>query len=240
MSFRSRLIPFICTAWRWLRGPFWVGLGLLVGFLVPYMLVLNQRVQQRFGDLSLSVPTRVYASPLWLARGVAMKPEALELELTAAGYQHSQGAARVPGTWSGGGQRFVIASRGFASPSGGELPRRVQVDLGQGQVDALQDLTSGKPLQHYQLDPALIATLYGAQQEERQVVDLKILPPLLVSGLQAVEDRDFKHHHGVDFSAIARAAWVDLRAGRIVQGGSTLTQQLVRNLFLDRNQTLLR
>lgn len=228
------------AAWRWLRCPFWIGLGLLVGFLLPYLWVLNQRVQQRFGDLVLSVPTRVYAQPVLLARGVPMKSAALELELNLAGYQHGEAAAHVPGTWSGGGQRFVVASRGFAGPLGGELPRRVQVDLDRGQVVALQDLTSDKPLQRYQLDPARIATLYGAKQEERQIVALDDLPPLLVSGLQAVEDRDFKHHHGVDLAAIARAAWVDLRAGRIVQGGSTLTQQLVRNLFLDRNQTLVR
>src|SRR5690606_28978075 len=77
-------------------------------------------------------------------------------------------------------------------------------------------------------------------QEERRVVALGALPPLLIAGLQAVEDRDFKHHHGVDVSGIARAMWANLRAGRVVQGGSTLTQQLVRNLFLDRSKNLAR
>src|SRR6185437_3182006 len=87
---------------------------------------------------------------------------------------------------------------------------------------------------------ARIAALYGAEQEERQVVQLDELPPLLVTGLQAVEDRDFKHHHGVDFVAILRAMFANLRAGHVVQGASTLTQQLVRNLFLDRSKKLVR
>jgi penicillin-binding protein 1B len=66
------------------------------------------------------------------------------------------------------------------------------------------------------------------------------MPPLLVQGVQAVEDRDFKNNHGIDLSSIVRAALADLRAGHVVQGGSTITQQLVRNLFLDRSQTLVR
>ncbi len=90
------------------------------------------------------------------------------------------------------------------------------------------------------LDPARIATLYGADQEERRFVHLADVPPLLVKGLQAVEDRNFKDNIGIDFSAIARAAFANLRAGHTVQGGSTLTQQLVRNLFLSRDQTFTR
>ena len=88
------------------------------------------------------------------------------------------------------------------------------------------------------LEPARIATLYGALEEDRRIVQLGEVPPLLLTGLQAVEDRDFKHHHGIDSVAILRAAWANLLAGHVVQGGSTLTQQLVKNLFLDRGQSL--
>ena len=125
-------------------------------------------------------------------------------------------------------------------PLGGEWPRRVRVTLGSGTIRPLFDLTAGKPLRKTHLDPARIATLYGADQEERIVVKLPELPPLLVQGVQAVEDRDFKNNHGIDFSSIARALLADLRAGKKVQGASTITQQLVRNLFLDRNKTLVR
>src|SRR3546814_16778962 len=64
-----------------------------------------------------------------------------------------------------------------------------------------------------------------------------LVPELLVTGLQAVEDRDFKFHRGVDPLGILRAAWVDLRSGQLRQGGSTLTQQLVRSQFLSNAQT---
>ena len=196
-------------------------------------------MQDRFNDLVFAVPTRVYARPLALAQGVPMTPASLELELTFAGYSND-GKGEVAGRWAKQGSRYTIASRGYAGPDGGELPKRVRVTLGRGEVASVVDADSGKPIKLAHLDPARIATLYGAQQEERRIVRLADVPPLLVTGLQAVEDRDFKHHIGLDFGAIARAAFANLRAGHTVQGGSTLTQQLVRNLFLDRNQNFTR
>lgn len=210
----------------------------MVGFLVPYTLVLNHSVQERFNDLVFSVPTRVYARPLPLKAGEPMTAKALELELTFAGYRNDK-EGKAPGSWAKDGSRFVISSRGYAGPWGGELPRRVRVTLGARDVASVEDM-QGRAVKLAHLDPARIATLYGASQEERRIVALKNLPPLLLTGLQAVEDRNFNSNIGIDLGAIARAAWADLRAGRIVQGGSTLTQQLVRNLFLDRSQTLMR
>ena len=239
MPFLTRTRSLARRSWPWLRIPFWIGMGLLFGFLLPYTLVLNKRVQDRFSDLVFAVPTRVYARPLPLSPGKPMTPAALELELTFAGYSND-GHGQVPGSWVKQGTHYTIASRGYAGPDGGELPRRIRVTLGNGIVQSVQDAASDKPITLTHLDPARIATLYGAQQEDRRVVALADVPPLLLSGLQAVEDRDFKHHIGIDFGAILRAAFANLRAGHTVQGGSTLTQQLVRDLFLDRDQTYTR
>ncbi len=235
----SRLVSFITLCWRLLRVPFWLALGLLVGFGVPYVWSLDSQVRQRFGELELSTPTRVYARPVTLLPGTPMTASMLELELDLADYRKVD-EAHVPGSWSRKGRKFTVASRGFAGPMGGALPRRVEVTLAAGKVSGLRDLTSGSNLQHVRLDPARIATLYGAKQEERRIVPLAQVPQLLVTGLQAVEDRDFNHHHGIDFSAIVRAAWANFRAGHVVQGGSTLTQQLARNLFLDRSRNYVR
>lgn len=219
--------------------PFWLGLGFAAGFLVPYLIYLDSQVRARFDDLSWDLPSRVYARALELKPGTPMSAEALTLELGAARYA-TDATARVPGTYAQTGARFVIARRAFADIDGREPARRVGVTLSANAVTALADADSGAALEQVRFDPARIATLYGAEQEERRVVKLEQLPPLLVAGLQAVEDRDFKHHHGIALSAILRAAFADLSAGHVVQGGSTLTQQLVKNLFLDRGQRLTR
>ncbi|TBR37113.1 MULTISPECIES: penicillin-binding protein 1B [Dyella] len=239
MAFLTRLRSFASAVWPWVRIPFWICLGLFVGFVLPYTLVLNKRVQDRFNDLVFAVPTRVYARPLALEPGAPTSPAALELELTFAGYGND-GHGQVAGTFAKDGAAYTISSRGYAGPDGGELPKRIKVVLSKGQVSSVKDLGTGKAITSAHLDPARIATVYGSQQEERRIVHLGDVPPLLIAGLQAVEDRDFKHHIGIDFSAILRATFANLRAGHTVQGGSTLTQQLVRNLFLDRDQNITR
>lgn len=231
---------FVARVWPLARWPLLIGIGFAVGFVVPYTLVLDHRVKTRVSEIDFTQPTRVYARPQLLEAGVPMNKATLELELQMAGYTEAAHVAQVPGTYSVDGDKFTIASRGYMDPVGGELPRRVRVTLGSGQIQSVFDLTADKPLRRTHLDPARIATMYGSQQEERIIVQLDELPPLLVQGVQAVEDRDFKNNHGIDLSSIARAALADLRAGHVVQGGSTITQQLVRNLFLDRNQTLIR
>jgi penicillin-binding protein 1B len=226
--------------WPFARWPILIGLGFAIGFIVPYTLVLDHRVKTRVTEIDFTQPTRVYARPQLLEAGVPMDKATLTLQLKLAGYTEASNTAHVPGTWSADGNRFVIASRGYKDPVGGELPRRVRVTLGSGRIQSVFDVTADKPLRRTHLDPARIATMYGAEQEERIIMKLSELPTLLVQGVQAVEDRDFKNNHGIDLSSIMRALLADLRAGHVVQGGSTITQQLVRNLFLDRSQTIVR
>src|SRR3546814_5985355 len=128
------------------------------------------------------------------------------------------------------------------SDLGDVAPSRVEVTLSGGRVASLRDAGSGKKAKSVRLDPARIATLYGQAHEERQLVRIEDVPELLVTGLQAVEDRDFAHHHGIDLSGMLRAAWVNLKSGEARQGGSTLTQQLARSgiLGIGREQTYTR
>ena len=214
-----------------------VGLGL--GFLIPYTLYLNHQVTERFGELRWQIPTRVYARPLQVAPGLAMDAQTLKTELDAASYR-DDGTGQAPGTYAREGGRFTISSRGYIDVDGRVAPRRIQVSLSGGRVASVRDIARKQALKAARLDPARIATLYGQKQEERRLVRLEEVPELLVTGLQAVEDRDFKDHHGVDLSGMVRAAWLLVRSGGDTrQGASTLTQQLARSglLGIGKEQT---
>lgn len=216
-----------------------VGLGL--GFLIPYTLYLNHQVGQRFGQLQWQLPTRVYARPLALSAGMAMDARTLKTELDAASYR-DDGAGVRPGSYARDGGRWLIASRGFDDVTGPVGPSRIEVVLSGGRVAAVRDATRKRAIRSARLDAARIATLYGQKQEERRLVRIEEVPELLVTGLQAVEDRDFAHHHGIDLGGMARALFVNVKAGETRQGASTLTQQLARSglLGIGREQTLTR
>jgi penicillin-binding protein 1B len=239
LSFLSSSLSVARIVWRILRIPFLIAVGFAIGFLVPYTFYLDREVRSRFDDLSWQIPGRVYARPLQLVPGLPMAADVLQLELDAARYTEDA-QAKMAGTWHRDGARFTIARRAFIYLDGRERDKRIAVTLADGRIGQLVDADSGAALANVRLEPARIATLYGALQEDRRYVTLGEIPPLLLGGLQAVEDRDFKYHHGVDAVAILRAAWANLIAGHVVQGGSTLTQQLVKNLFLDRGQTFSR
>ncbi|WP_457317887.1 penicillin-binding protein 1B [Stenotrophomonas sp. P5_B8] len=233
------------------RGPLWrrrlitwgmAAFALALGFLIPYTVYLNKQVTQRFGELRWQIPTRVYARPLALAPGVAMDAATLKTELAAAAYR-DDGTGKSAATYSQEGGRFVIASRGYNDVDGRVAPRRVELSLSGGEIASLRDADSRKAIKAARLDPARIATLYGQKQEERRLVRIEDTPELLVTGLQAVEDKDFNRHHGIDLSGIARAIWVTLRSGgQSRQGASTLTQQLARSglLGIGKEQTVTR
>ena len=216
-----------------------IGLGL--GFLIPYTLYLNHQVGKRFGQLQWQLPTRVYGRPLQLAPGVPLDAQTLKTELDAASYREGDGER--PGSYRRQDGRWTIASRGFNDVTGPVGPSRIEVRLSGGRVAGVRDLSGGREVESARLDPARIATLYGQKQEERRLVRIEEVPDLLVTGLQAVEDRDFARHHGIDLTGILRAVFVTARSGgENAQGGSTLTQQLARSglLGIGRERTVSR
>lgn len=219
-----------------------IGLGL--GFLIPYTLYLNHQVSERFGQLRWQLPTRVYARPLQLVPGLAMDAQTLKTELDAAGYREGDG--RRAGTYARDGGRWTIASRGFEDVDGAVGPSRIEAALSGGRVSRVRSLGAGasdaRTIKSAHLDAARIATLYGQQQEERRLVRVEEVPQLLTDALQAVEDRDFAHHHGIDLGGMLRAAFVNVKSGEAKQGASTLTQQLARSglLGIGREQTFTR
>jgi penicillin-binding protein 1A len=103
---------------------------------------------------------------------------------------------------------------------------------------ALQPVSIGENSFVYAADGSLLGSIPA--ERNRQPVPLSRISPWMAAATIAVEDRRFYRHGGVDYEGIFRAAWRDLTAGRVVEGGSTITQQLVRNLYISRERTLER
>lgn len=225
--------------WRWLWRLTLFGIGFGLGALGPLALYFHRYVDANFEIGKRPVASRVYARPLVLEPGLKLTPDHLVVELSEARYRLDPDP-RAPGSYHRQGNRFRIYTRDFAFGDGQEAAERIDVLLEAGVVKRVQRAQGGAALPKKRLDPARIGTILPADDTERLPLSLPEMPPLLVAGIQAVEDRNFKDHPGIDVLGIARAMWANVRAGRLVQGGSTITQQLVKNTLLSRERRLQR
>jgi penicillin-binding protein 1B len=227
---------------RWFARIWRLGLllaGVFLGLMIPWVMYLNYQVTTEFEGRKWDLPSRVYARALDIYPTALLSRSNLELELKAAGYR-AGGQASRPGLYSVSGNTVEVYRRSFRFHDGEEEALRFRVKLSGDKVSSVTSLPAGRTLDLVRLEPAEIAAIYPLQKEDRTLIRIEQAPQLLVTGLQAVEDRNFKHHPGIDLRGIARAAYANLRAGRAVQGGSTLTQQLVKNYFLTHDRTLAR
>ncbi len=203
---------------------------------VPYVLYLDFTVRTHFEGKRWELPARVYARPLELFQGMRLTPAELGAELSDLGYRRN---ARLDtaGQFSPGDDDLRLITRAFRFWDSAEPSHKVRVVFEGNSVRELQDFDSGKPLDLVRLDPVLIGSIYPSHHEDRVLVQIGEVPPLLIKTLIAVEDRHYYQHLGISPVSIARALLANLRSGRTVQGGSTLTQQLVKNFYLTSERT---
>ena len=200
-----------------------------------YGLALAWSVGDEFEGRRWDLPAQVYAAPLELYAGRALSQQALVTELLRLGYREDP-RLPGPGSYRVRVNRMEVATRGFSYADEREPARLIALEFQGGRIRALHD-AAGAELPIVRLDPLLIGSLFPAHGEDRIIVGPDETPPLLTAALMAVEDRRFEQHHGIDLRAVARALWVNLSAGEIRQGASTLTQQLVRSYFLSNERT---
>ena len=199
--------------------------------MVPWYFYIDH-VTESIVNEQWDIPSVVYARPLELYQNKNISPQALMFELDALGYIQVSGTPKL-GQYQKYQNSFDIYTKGFNFADGVTVPKRVKLTLSNGVVEALSPAI-------YRLEPKVIGHFFSAGLENRQPIRVTEIPDTMVQGLQAVEDRTFSEHHGVSWLGILRAAIKNMMAGEVIQGGSTITQQLVKNKLQYNQNSLLR
>ena len=217
-----------------------IRVGFIAGLLVSLigLLVLDYQLSSRFSGNKWSLPSHVYSRALELYEGLELSQDALVWELERLGYRRVTKLSAA-GQYRIQGQRVDVHSRAFQFWDENKAAKIFILRFKGSQLTRLRT-QQGKPLALERLEPLRIGGIYPAHLEDRLPVRLEDLPPLLLESLIAVEDRDFYQHYGVSLRGIGRALINNLRPGSATQGGSTITQQLIKNLYLSQDRNLLR
>jgi len=206
-----------------------------------WIVELDRVVVSRFEGQRFHVPSRVYSAPTILYPGLDWKLVDLRGILDRLGYRKASSIKRLePGQYVWGASRLRIHLHAFEHPSRPEPARDVSVRMTGTRIEDIRALPSGREMGALLLEPEQIGAYYGPNREQRELVIIEEVPPHLIDAVLAVEDQRFESHRGIDPRRIAGAFLANLRAGRVAQGGSTLTQQLVKNFFLTPERTLER
>ncbi|MDO6444868.1 penicillin-binding protein 1B [Colwellia sp. 1_MG-2023] len=214
---------------------------ILLILLAFYTLYLDAKVVEKFEGQRWQVPVQVFGKVERFHIGDEINLSRLKDNLLLTGYRRTS-AVKQPGDFAISKKRIIIYRRAFDFGAGVEAPDIVTIDVkSKGQTPVVSQLYLDNQVTDYvEIEPYLMGRIIPENKEDRVLIPLQSVPEKLLDTLLIVEDRDFYFHAGISPLGILRALYNNLKAGRTVQGGSTLTQQLVKNMYLTRDKTLWR
>jgi penicillin-binding protein 1B len=216
--------------------------GLLIALLAGglYVWHLSATIESRFAGRRWSLPSRVYADSMMLFVGQEYSKTQVLNSLKVLGYRRVNKRNLTPGQYRAISRGLDVYLRPMILPGRKQQAMAIRLIFNKNGIASLGRLDDGRAPGVVELEPRPVAQFFGPERESRIVVSLAKIPPHLPRAFLAAEDADFYKHHGVDIPGILRAFWVNLWAGGIRQGGSTITQQLAKNYFLTPERTLWR
>ena len=203
---------------------------------------LERTVVAKLDGRPWAVPARIYTDAFSLYPGLELAGTGVFERLRRLGYREVGGEVRGRGEFHRDprGAALDLYLNGFRYPLHPETGRALRITLDHGAVNGITDLATGEEVFDAALEPEALAGLYDEVWEERHVVALDEIPDRMVQAVLAAEDSRFFEHGAIDLRGIVRALARNLAAGRVVEGGSTLTQQLMKNFFLTEERTFRR
>jgi penicillin-binding protein 1B len=210
--------------------------GVLYVYYQRYSAIIDSGLQGKVFERQPGI----YAAPLTLRTGAPVRMNDLIGHLQGVGYvQVGSGEASTRGRYAVIGNTLDILPSSDTTIDGVKAFPRLHVSFGPGNY-GIQSMTSAETQQaltEAQVEPEQISATVNQQREKRKVIDFKDLPPSLIASIVVIEDRDFFNHSGVSIRGILRALFRNYEAGEIREGGSTITQQLVKGFFLTPERT---
>lgn len=208
--------------------------------VVSQIMVLDRKVRAQFEGKRWELPARVYASPLELHIGKHLNARDFIRELGALNYREVVNVTE-PGQFRRKGNSVYLMTRPMSFWDAKEEGRSLRLLFSRGgELTRITDLEARRNLNILRMEPRLLGKIYPTHKEDRILVKLDQVPQHLIDALLTMEDRAFYSHGGISLRGMARAFVQNMLSGRVRQGGSTLTQQLVKNLLLTPERTVTR
>jgi penicillin-binding protein 1B len=214
-----------------------LGAGVLYYYYERYTAIIDHGLT---GDLFVRT-SGIYAAPKPIRSGSSLKAVDVVGHLKRLGYlELGTNKNEKRGHYSLRGNVLVVEPGSDAVIDGEKAFRSLRVSFGGNGIQSISDLKSGEHLTVAELEPEMISSVLGEGREKRKNIDFKDLPPHLVEAICVIEDQQFFEHYGVNWRGIIRAFIRNTEEGKITGGGSSITSQLVKNLFLTKEQTYKR
>ena len=228
-SRRFRVVVLLLTL---VTLPVVIGISVLIYHYLNYATL----VERRLSGERWMIPSRIYARPLELHPETFMQLPRLVQTLNGLRYLQRIAGQPGPGEFAIGDNAVTFQPRpGLDAP---DEPIRVTFEA--DHIRAIEGLRTRAEYDSLTLEPELITYLFDDSREKRRFVRYEELPDHLIKAVLAIEDRRFFSHSGLDPIRIVAAAIRNIQAESFIQGGSTITQQLVKNFFLTPERTFKR
>lgn len=218
---------------------FLAAIFIVVGTVYTYH--TSKEIESKFNQSrKWDIPSKIFSDAAYYYPGMGVDPLRLKDKLNRLNYRNVTGKIATAGDYTIAPDRIEIFLHDFNYPMEEFKGFPATLSISDNIITDITNISTGETLPTLKLEPETIATIFGQNMEDRTLVKLNEVPQHLLESIIVTEDERFFKHSGVDPLAIGRAAFKDLLALKVVEGGSTLTQQLVKNYFLTSKKTFAR